>query len=84
MSLLSDRVIDRYLNDNYKRDGYATYSNFYYRMNSKGDKIIYSYGYHFPLCFKIKDNKGNVVHLINGDKYSVTYKRYRSEHVNSD
>lgn len=45
-----------------------------------GEGVIYSYGYHFPLCEAVRDKRGRVVlWLLNGDRYSNSTTRHQSE-----
>jgi phosphorylcholine metabolism protein LicD len=47
------------------------------------DNTLYSYGYHYPLCIKIKDNSGNYVYFLNSNGYSNTTARHKGYVVRS-
>jgi hypothetical protein len=49
-------------NSNYRNKNQKTKSLFF------DDSILYSYGYHYPLCVKLADNK----YIINNSGYSMT------------
>lgn len=39
---------------------------------------VFSYGYHFPMCLKVFDSNGEVIFILNKDRYS----RSTSKHQN--
>lgn len=43
------------------------------------DNVLYSYGYHYPLCIKIKDNNGYFYYLINKSGYSQTTAKHTGD-----
>jgi len=43
--------------------------------SKNGKLVLYSYGYHFPLCVKLKDG----TYLFNGDGYSMTTAKHKGE-----
>lgn len=40
------------------------------------DNVLYSYGYHYPLCIKIKSDIYGYIYFINSDGYSNTTARH--------
>jgi len=40
------------------------------------NNILYSYGYHYPLCFKVKNPYG-FTYFINSDNYSKTTNKHK-------
>ena len=60
--------ITDFLNNQYRTD--KKNSNLFYE-----NFILYSYGYHYPLCIKLKDNH----FIINNSGYSMTTSRHTNE-----
>jgi len=43
------------------------------------DNVLYSYGYHYPLCIKLKNESGYFSFFINSDGYSNTTARHTGD-----
>lgn len=64
-------VCKRFVEGNYKL---TNSKHLFIEKNPQGLIVLYSYGYHFPLCIKLLDN----TFLINCSKYSNTTSRHTS------
>jgi hypothetical protein len=62
----NEQVVEEFLND-----GEGKTKNLYFE-NKNGKMVLYSYGYHFPICIKLKDG-----YLFNIDGYSSTTSRHK-------
>lgn len=40
-------------------------------------EVLYSYGYHFPLCLRLNDLNGGYKFIVNKSKYSMTTSRHQ-------
>jgi len=52
----------------------AKTKNLFIEKNNNRVMVLYSYGYHYPLCIKLLDN----TFLINNSGYSMTTARHKS------
>ena len=69
-------------------EDFTDYSDFEKKSKTKHlfieDNVLYSYGYHYPLCIKINNsNNSNFVYFINSDGYSNTTSKHRGYLVRS-
>jgi len=68
----NEKIINMFI-DGLEKNKHISENVFIEKLKN-GICVLYSYGYHFPLCIKLLDN----TYLINSDGYSNTTARHKS------